>query len=76
MFSLCVAINRMVSHASFIFKCYIDGVIILQCIKMIDELTKQMAYLKSMDYGFYGFGVNDILVVDNLFLFCSTQYFQ
>ena len=47
---------------------------IKQCITMIDELTKQMDYLKSMDYGFYGFDINDILVVDNLFLFCSTQY--
>ena len=58
------------------FKQYISNrkLEIKQCIKMIDELTKQMAYLKSMDYGFYGFGVNDILVVDNLFLFCSTQY--
>ena len=45
-----------------------------QCIKMIDDLTKQMIYLKSINYGFYGFGPNDILVVDNLFLFCSTEY--
>ena len=58
------------------FKQYISNrkLEIKQCIKMIDELTKQMIYLKSMDYGFYGFGVNDILIVDNLFLFCSTQY--
>jgi hypothetical protein len=41
---------------------------------MIDDLTKQMTYLKTMNYGFYGFGANDILVVDNVFLFCNTQY--
>jgi hypothetical protein len=27
-----------------------------------------------MNYGFYGFSINDILVVDGLFLFCNTQY--
>ena len=42
---------------------------IKQCIKMIYDLTKQMTYLKSMNYGFYGFEANDILVVDNVFLF-------
>jgi hypothetical protein len=45
-----------------------------RCIKMMDDLTKQMTYLKTMNYGFYGFGANDILVVDNVFLFCNTQY--
>ena len=44
-----------------------------QCIKLIDDITKQMIYLKSMNYGFYGFDANDILVVDNLFLFCNTK---
>ena len=45
-----------------------------QCIKLIDDITNQMNYLKSIHYGFYGLDANDILVVDNLFLFCSTQY--
>ena len=45
-----------------------------KCIKMIDDLTKQMSYLKTINYGFYGFGINDILVVDNKFVFCSSQY--
>ena len=45
-----------------------------QCIKMIDDIIKQISYLKSMNYGFYGFSINDILVVDGLFLFCNTQY--
>ena len=50
------------------FKQYISNrkLEIKQCIQLIDELTKQMIYLKSMDYGFYGFGVNDILVVHNI----------
>ena len=45
-----------------------------QCIKMIDELTKQISYLKTINYGFYGFDINDILVIDGIFLFCNTQY--
>ena len=45
-----------------------------QCIKMIDELTKQISFLKTINYGFYGFDINDILVIDGIFLFCNTQY--
>lgn len=45
-----------------------------KCINMIDDLTKQMSYLKNMNYGFYGFDITDILLVDDLFLLCNTQY--
>jgi hypothetical protein len=45
-----------------------------KCIKMIDDLTKQMDYLKSINYGLYGFDITDILLVDDLFLLCNTQY--
>lgn len=45
-----------------------------ECIKMIDELTKQMFYLKSINYGFYGFDINDILVIDGIFIFVSSNY--
>lgn len=69
--SIFFSAEKVITFKQYIVKRKLE---IKQCIKMIDELTKQMAYLKSMDYGFYGFGVNDILVVDNLFLFCSTQY--
>jgi len=69
--SIFFSAEKVITFKQYIVNCKLE---IKQCIKMIDELTKQMAYLKSMDYGFYGFGVNDILVVDNLFLFCSTQY--
>ena len=44
-----------------------------KCIKMIDDLTKQMINLKKMGYGFYGFDINDILTIDNTFIFCSTE---
>jgi serine/threonine protein kinase len=43
------------------------------CIKMIDDLTKQLIYLKTYNYGYYGFNINDILVIDNIFVFCSTE---
>ena len=44
------------------------------CIKLIDDLSKQLFCLNDLGYGFYGFDINDILVIDNTFIFCSTQY--
>ena len=45
-----------------------------KCIKMIDDLTKQMIYLKKRGYGFYGFDVDDILTIDDMCVFCSTKH--
>lgn len=44
------------------------------CIKLIDDLSKQIFYLKKQNYGFYGFDIDDILCVDDTFIFCSSQY--
>jgi len=44
------------------------------CIKLIDDLSKQIFYLKKQNYGFYGFDIHDILCVDDTFIFCSSQY--
>lgn len=44
------------------------------CIKLIDDLSKQIFCLNNLGYGFYGFDINDILVIDNTFIFCSIQY--
>ena len=44
------------------------------CIKLIDDLSKQLFCLNNLGYGIYGFDINDILVIDNTFIFCSTQY--
>ena len=44
------------------------------CIKMIDDLTKQIIYLKKNGYGFYGFNLNDILVIDDIFVFCCSDF--
>ena len=46
----------------------------LTCIRLIDDLTKQILYLKSLGFGFYGFDINDIITIDNTFIFCSTQH--
>jgi len=44
------------------------------CIKMIDELTRQMTHLNNLSYGFYGIDINDIMVVDDIFIFCSCEH--
>jgi hypothetical protein len=44
------------------------------CIKMIDDLTIQLNYLNKIGYGFYGFDLEDILTIDNTFIFCSSHY--
>jgi hypothetical protein len=44
------------------------------CIRMIDDLTKQIKYLYNNGYGFYGFDVNDIIIIDGIFIFCSAEY--
>ena len=45
-----------------------------KCIKLLDDLTKQIVYLKRLGYGFYGFDINDIVIIDNTFIICSAQY--
>ena len=45
-----------------------------KCIKIIDDLTKQILTLKEIGYGFYGFDLNDILTIDDHFIFCSSQH--
>ena len=44
------------------------------CVKLIDDLTKQIIYLHKKGYGFYGFDINDILTIDNTFIFCNMEY--
>jgi hypothetical protein len=45
-----------------------------QCIQLIDDLSKQIFYLRKKGYCFYGFDITDILTIDGTFIFCSTQY--
>jgi hypothetical protein len=40
-----------------------------KCIKMIDTLTRQIKYLETIQYAFYGHNVSDILVInDDIFI--------
>jgi hypothetical protein len=49
----------------------------IKCIKMISDLTKQINFLNNINYGFYGFDIHDILVInEDLFLICSGDYLQ
>lgn len=45
-----------------------------ECIKLIDDLSKQILYLNKLDLGFYGFDIGDILTIDKTFIICSTQF--
>ena len=36
------------------------------CIKMIDELTRQMTHLNNLSYGFYGIDINDIILYSGI----------
>ena len=44
-----------------------------KCIQLIDDLSKQIMFLHKFGYGIYEFDINDILMIDNHFIFCSTQ---
>jgi hypothetical protein len=47
----------------------------IQCIGLIDELTKQICYLEKLGYGFYGFNIEDILVVNCSKIFiCNSRF--
>jgi hypothetical protein len=46
-----------------------------KCIEIIDELTKQIAYLEKLGYGFYGFNIEDILVINSSkFVICNSRF--
>lgn len=48
-----------------------------KCLTMISNLTQQMNYLKSRNYSFYGFDIDDVIVLDStVFIFASTTYLQ
>lgn len=45
-----------------------------KCIQMVYDLSKQFMILHKSGYGIYGFDMNDILTIDDHFIFCNTQY--
>ena len=47
----------------------------MQTIHMIDNLSKQINWLKTIQLGIYGFDLDDILVINGCtFILCSSQY--
>lgn len=44
------------------------------CIKLIYCLTTQIEYLHTLGFGFYGFDINDILTIDDMFICCNTYF--
>jgi hypothetical protein len=44
------------------------------CIQIIDNLYKQFSYIIQDKYCLYGIDIEDILLVDNVFIFVSSRY--
>jgi hypothetical protein len=44
------------------------------CIQLVDDLTKQIMILHKFGYGIYGFDMDDILTIDNHFVFCGCRH--
>jgi hypothetical protein len=44
------------------------------CIKLISDLTKQLLYLEKQGYSFYGFDIDDIIIIDGIFIFVTSRY--
>ena len=44
------------------------------CVKLINDLSSQLIYLNKLGYGFYGLDMDNIIIIDNTFIFCSAQY--
>lgn len=69
--SLYFAAEQVVKFETIVFSLRHN---LAKCVSMLDNLTTQMAYLKTLNYGFYGFDLNSILVVDNYYLVCDSSY--
>ena len=72
--SIFFSAENVISLKQYILDTIYKKVSYATCIKLIDDLSKQLFCLNDLGYGFYGFDINDILVIDNTFIFCSTQY--
>ena len=52
-----------------------DTMSLSRCIKMMSDLSWQIKYLKTKNYGMYGLDLDDILVInDNTFFIASTKH--
>lgn len=46
------------------------------CVQLFNDLSQQIELLFKYGYSFYGFDINMILLVNNRFIFCSTNYLE
>jgi hypothetical protein len=46
------------------------------CVKMIHCLSIQINYLKELGYSFYGFDLNDIVLIDNQYIILNPNYLE
>lgn len=46
----------------------------LTCVRLVDDLSLQLLYLKKLKFGVFGFDIDDILTIDNVFIISSTQH--
>jgi hypothetical protein len=66
--------ENVIQFKDYLLKQKNDSLSHKKCIKLIYDLTNQILYLKKIGYSFYGFDINDILVIDDIFMCCSTRY--
>jgi len=72
--SIFFSAEKVISLKDYVLNSYDKKLSYNICIKMIDELTKQILQLNKLRYGFYGIDISDIIVIDNVFIFCSCEH--
>jgi hypothetical protein len=72
--SLFISCEKIISLKKYLFSLSNKRLTYETCIKLIDDISKQLTYLYKYDYGCYGFDVNDILKIDNYFIIGSSKY--
>lgn len=72
--SLIITSEKIIPYKAFLLQQTNKRLTHKTCVKFLDDLTKQILYLKQLGMAFYGFDIDDILVVYDTFIFCSTQH--
>jgi hypothetical protein len=72
--SIFFSAEKVISLKEYVLNSYDKRLSYNICIKMIDELTTQILQLNKLSYGFYGIDISDIIVIDDIFIFCSCEH--
>jgi hypothetical protein len=73
----CLILNaeNVITLSKYLEKQYDNKLNEKQCINIIENLTRQIKYLELTNYGFYGFDLDDVLVIDNnKFIIANGKY--